>query len=92
MGEDPKLEVRGHVVTLHEACAQPYQNCVFSAGLASGHPVDTMYLQLKRDGEPEPLTLLLRPDEAMAIYWALSGALWTHEMRRMDDTKPAEQT
>jgi hypothetical protein len=51
----------------HEVIAQPYENTTFSAGLVDGHPVDTMYLRLSRDGKNTDI--LLRPDEAAAIAW-----------------------
>lgn len=69
-------------LTYTEMCAQPYGNCKFSAGLVDGHPVDTIYLTIEGEGREER-TFLLRPDEAQAIIWVLSGALWSHEMGRM---------
>ena len=59
-----------------EVIRQEYSNCKFSAGMVEGHPVDTMYLRLKRDGKIDT-DLLLRPDEAAALAWCLNGALWT---------------
>ena len=59
-------------------------NCIFSAGFVDGHPVDTMYLKLEKDGE-EPITILLRPDEMAIIAWLASGVLWSGEMQRMDN-------
>lgn len=64
-----------------ELIAQPYRNCTFSAGFVTGHPIDTLYVRLSRDGE-EPTTILLRPDEAAAIAWCLTGALWSERMRQ----------
>ena len=66
------------------AQSQPYSNCVFSAGLVEGIPPDDYFLRLKRD-EEEPTTLFLRKDEAMAILFCLSGALWSKEMIEMDN-------
>ena len=73
---------------LSELCRQPYRNCVFSAGFANGHPVDTLYLRFEREDE-EPTTWLLRPDEAAAVAWCLTGALWSEQMRRMEPGEEA---
>lgn len=64
-----------------ELIRQAYQNCVFSAGAVEGHPVDTLYLKLERDGHTDTF-LLLRPDEAAALAWCLTGALWSVEVDR----------
>lgn len=69
-------------LTFTEVIKQAYANCVFSAGLVEGHPVDTMYLNLERDGKRDVL-LLLRPDEAAALAWCLTGVLWTHEIEKV---------
>lgn len=58
-----------------ELISQPYKDCSFSSGLVRGHPYDTLYLKLLRDGEET--IILLRPDEAAALAWCLTGALWT---------------
>src|SRR6266516_1328616 len=50
---------------LREVTAQPYENCKISAGFVSGHPVDTLYLKLERDGE-QPTIFVFRPDELAA--------------------------
>ena len=68
-------------LTYEPICVQPYRNCTFSAGYVTGHPVDTLYVRLERDGEDT--TLLLRPDEAQAIAWVLNGVLWSNEMKRL---------
>lgn len=67
-------------MTFTETIRQAYSNCVFSAGNVDGHPVDTLYLMLERDGHRDTF-LLLRPDEAASLAWCLTGALWTHEMQ-----------
>lgn len=63
-------------LTFTEVIRQEYDNCVFSAGNVEGHSVDTLYLKLERNGIVDTL-LLLRPDEAAALAWCLSGALWS---------------
>lgn len=70
-------------VETHEVFTQEYtgNNCVFSFGLVSGHPDDTVFFQLVKDGV-EPLQILLRRDEAMIIIHGLSAALWSEEMQR----------
>jgi len=72
-------------IELTELIAQAYtgNGCKISAGTVEGHPVDTVYLRLEKDGE-EATTLLLRPDELAAIAWCASGVLWSVEMQRMD--------
>jgi hypothetical protein len=70
----------GEVLEFEEVIAQPYANCAFSAGFVTGHPHDTLYLRLARDGQ-EPTTLLLRPDEAAALAWCLTGVLWSERVR-----------
>lgn len=63
-------------LTFRELLAQPYTNCKVSAGSVEGHPIDTLYLQLERDGHIDTC-LLLRPDEAAALAWCLAGVLWS---------------
>lgn len=74
IGDDVKWTTDG--LTFTEVIRQPYSNCVFSAGIVDGHPVDTMYLRWVRDGENGGM-LLLRPDEMAALAWCASGVLWT---------------
>jgi hypothetical protein len=68
--------------TYTELIRQAYSNCVFSAGTVEGHPVDTLYLKLERDGTIDTF-LLLRPDEAAAVAWCLTGALWSDALRHL---------
>lgn len=63
--------------TYTELISQPYANCVISAGLVEGHPVDTFYLRFDRNDE-SGLTILLRPDEMAAIAYCATGTLWSH--------------
>ena len=63
-----------------EAISQEYANCKFSGGFIEGHPVDTMYLRLEKDGVVTT-HLLLRPDEVAAIAWVASGVLWSEHMK-----------
>jgi hypothetical protein len=65
-----------------ESCAQEYTNCKFSAGLTDD-PIDKIYLRLERPENSEDLTLLFRPDEAAAVAWMLSGALFSHEIHAL---------
>lgn len=57
-----------------ELIRQEYSNCVFSAGMVEGDPVDTLYLRLERNGKVDTF-LLLRPDEMAAIGWLAAGCL-----------------
>lgn len=70
-------------LTYTETIRQAYSNCIFSAGIVEGHPVDTLYIMLERNGKRDML-LLLRPDEAAALAWCLTGTLWTHEISKME--------
>ncbi len=54
-------------------------NCKFSAGFLYGHPVDTMYIRMEKDGV-DPTIIMLRPDEMACIAWLASGVLWSHEI------------
>jgi len=63
-------------LTFTEVIRQQYSNCVFSAGMVEGDPVDTMYLRLERNGHVDTF-LLLRPDEMAAIGWLAAGCLWS---------------
>lgn len=74
MADDPE-------VTLWEACAQPYDNCKFSAGLIDGHQIEVIYLRLEGDGR-ETREFLLRADEAAAIAWVLNGALLSYHQEK----------
>jgi hypothetical protein len=65
-----------------EVIRQDYQDCHFAAGFVQNHPIDTIYLELKRQNE-EPTVILLRPDELASIAWVASGALWSHLLSTM---------
>lgn len=54
-------------------------NCVLSAGLCEGDPVDTMYIRFEKDGS-EPFIIHVRPDEMAIIAWLASGALYSLHM------------
>jgi len=62
--------------TFTEVIRQAYTDTVLSAGMVEGHPVDTLYLKLERNGHIDTF-LLLRPDEAAALAWCLTGVLWS---------------
>jgi len=71
-----------------EVIRQEYSanNCIISSGFVEGEnkpEVDTMYLQLEKEGIITT-QLLLRPDEIAAIAWVAAGSLWTHEMENND--------
>jgi hypothetical protein len=76
--------------TCWRAEAQEYADCMFSAGLAEGVAPDTIYVRV--EGRGEPLTLFLRPDEALAIARVIIGALWTADMfKRHPEDVPAPE-
>lgn len=73
---------------LTEICAQEYggNNCKISAGFVEGADpeVDIMYLRFEKDNTL-PIEIHMRPDEAAAVSWVLTGTLWSNEMYRLDD-------
>ena len=73
--DDPKRWTDGDL-EFTEVIRQEYSNCQFSAGTVAGHPVDTVYLQAKKEGIITT-QLLLRPDELAAIGWVAAGTLWS---------------
>ena len=73
------IRINGRKGKFWRAVKQPYQNCEISAGLVTGLDPDTIYLRFDRDGE-KPTTFVLRPDEALAVIHALSGALWSESI------------
>ena len=74
---------RRYTCTCRPVCRQPYANCYFEAGLVEGHPVDTMYLRLFREGKST--MIYLRPDEAAALAWVLNGALWSSLIKNEEE-------
>ena len=75
------MQVGGTMVKFEKVVEQPYNDAVFRAGLVTGHEVDTIYFEVERVGE-EPFKMLLRSDEALALIWVLSGALWSEQIKR----------
>jgi hypothetical protein len=73
----------GYNVKCSPVGRQEYSNCYIESGTVKGHPTDTIYLKVCNDDMPEPSILLLRPDEAEAIIWVLSGVLWNQEMEKI---------
>ena len=76
-----------------EVCDQPYINCRFSAGFVTGHPDDTIYLRIERSEDiSNPLDILMRPDEAAAIIWVLSGTLWSDAVKMLQMRETFKQS
>ena len=79
-----EIKLRGQIVeqpiTLEKVAEQPYEDASFRAGLVKGHEVDTIYFEVDRKGKPQ-FTMLLRADEALALLWVLSGALWSERIQ-----------
>lgn len=69
-----------------EKCRQEYagNNCVFSAGLIEGHPIERAYLKWQKDGD-EGTMLMLRADELAAIAWVATGAIWSGLYGRLEE-------
>jgi len=86
------VEIEDYSIKLEKVVEQPYKDAVFRAGLVEGHEVDTIYFEVERNERPQ-ITMLLRTDEALALVWVLSGALWSEQIQDraiMDLTNPAE--
>ena len=78
------IEADGRKGKFWRAAVQPYQNCEISAGLIEGLEPDTVYLRFDKD-KIKPTTMFLRPDEALAVIYTLSGALWSQKMKEITD-------
>ncbi|MCK4302611.1 MAG: hypothetical protein KAY24_00020 [Candidatus Eisenbacteria sp.] len=74
----------GRVALCEKIVSQPYQDCESHAGLVENLEPDTIYLGIERDEETGAV-FFLRPDEAMAIVWILSGALWSARMKEDEE-------
>ena len=59
-------------------------NCSFSSGRVTGHPVDLIYLRMEKDGE-EATVLHLRTDEAVRIAALLCNAVWSQEVAKEEE-------
>jgi hypothetical protein len=64
-----------------EVIQQEYEDGKIAAGFLENHPTDSVYLELNRN--EENIVLAMRPDEAAAVLWCLSGMLWSLEMIRL---------
>jgi hypothetical protein len=73
-----------------ESWRQAYaeNNCVFAGGQIEGHPHDTIYLLIEKDGMTTDV-FTLRPDEATAICMALMGAVWAQQYNSLPDEDEA---
>ena len=74
----------GRRVKCYRAEHQAYSDALFSAGHVEGIPPDTIYFRLEKDGF-DSLILYLRPDEAQAIIYCISGALWSLSILEASD-------
>ena len=72
---------KGKTVHCWRAMRQKYSKnrCSFSAGIVTGNDPDTIYLRLQKEGV-DPTMIFMRPDEAEAVIFVLSGALWAKLM------------
>ena len=70
---------KGHFWKAEE---QPYKNCEFSAGIVTGLEPDTIYMRIDGDNR-KPITIVLRPDEALAIQYVLAGAIWSKQIQEL---------
>ena len=72
--------------TFTELCRQSYggNGAYFATGIVGGDPVEQVYFQWGKDGQPTGM-FLLRADELAAIAWVASGTLWAV---LLDDVSP----
>jgi len=74
-----------HEFEVEEVLKQDYDDCSISAGLVINDEIETIYLKLSRlDDE---ISIVLTDDEALAIIWTLSGALWSKNISDKIDAK-----
>ena len=71
-----------------EVIRQKYggNDAVISGGFVEGKnkpEVDIIYVKLKKNNA-DPVTLLLRPDEAQMLAWVSSGVVWSYLMGTVD--------
>lgn len=67
----------GRIAHCREIICQPYTNFKVSGGLVTGIEPDTIYFMVGRNDQT-PTIFFLRPDEAQAFAWVLTGTLWSH--------------
>jgi len=76
----------GRIAHCWQAEHVEYRNSRWSAGLVKGIEPDIFYLRIEQtDREEEPLTILLRSDELMAMIYVASSALWSAELMGMEE-------
>ena len=78
-GKRKKIKVK-YTETIRQEYTK--NNCIFSGWFVEGHPYDSLYIKMKRDGE-ETILIHLRPDEMAVIGWIASGVLWSNMMGEM---------
>jgi hypothetical protein len=64
---------------------EKYANGSFEAGIVEGIGRDTIYFRIDQ-GEAQPFTIFMRPDEAMLLIHLLSGAMWAQKMLELRDS------
>jgi hypothetical protein len=67
--------------TFTDLITQPYNNCVFAAGVVDGHPVDDVYIRWERNDGTGGM-LMLRQDEMAAIAHLATGVLWSSLVKK----------
>jgi hypothetical protein len=65
-------------LTFEELARQSYggNGAYFATGVVEGHPIEQVYFQWGKDGEPTGM-FLLTTDELAAMAWVASGTLWS---------------
>jgi hypothetical protein len=68
-------------LTYYESAVEEYaaNSCYISAGLVVGHAVDSVYIRLEKNDNPdEEVFVILRPDELAALVSVAGRALQDH--------------
>jgi len=58
-----------------------YRDASIMAGLVEDMPPEDVFLKFRGERVGEPLTLYMRKDEAQAVLFVLSAALWALEVQ-----------
>jgi hypothetical protein len=70
-------------------CVHEHSNMRFEAGIATGHPTDTLYIKIEKPDDNYWTTILITPEEAISLIWVLTGAMSTDEIFNAEAGEPS---